>query len=88
MPIRDFGGGVVMISHAEEFYKPLCSEQWLVEAGKLTCDGEAEDKKLKIGKKKREAKVKEEVKTTGSINEEVKYQTPRTSGARTCRRKI
>ena len=75
--IRDFGGGVVMISHAEEFYKPLCSEQWLVEAGKLTCDGEAEDKKLKIGKKKREAKVKEEVKTTGSINEEVKYQNPK-----------
>ena len=56
--IRDFGGGVVMISHAEEFYKPLCSEQWLVEAGKLTCDGEAEEKKLKIGKKKREGKSK------------------------------
>ena len=36
-----------------------------------------EDKKLKIGKKKREAKVKEEVKTTGSINEEVKYQNPK-----------
>ena len=54
--IRDFGGGVVMISHAEEFYKPLCSEQWLVEAGKLTCDGEAEDKKLKIGKKKTRGK--------------------------------
>merc|ERR1712100_76389 len=42
--IRDFGGGVVMISHAEEFYKPLCSEQWLVEAGKLTCEEEAEDR--------------------------------------------
>jgi len=75
--IRDFGGGVVMISHCEEFYKPLCNEQWMVEAGQLTCSGEATETKLKVGKKKREAKAKVEEKTTGSINEEVKYAVPK-----------
>lgn len=85
--IRDFGGGVVMISHAEEFYKPLCSEKWLVEGGVLTIDGEAADKKLKIGKKKREAKAKEVVKSTGSTNEELKYANPKDFWGKTLSKK-
>lgn len=37
--IRDFKGGVVMISHNEEFVGALCPEQWHVDAGRLTHRG-------------------------------------------------
>lgn len=38
--IRDYKGGVVMISHNEEFVGALCPEQWKVEAGRMTKSGE------------------------------------------------
>ncbi|KAF2404200.1 elongation factor 3 [Trichodelitschia bisporula] len=37
--IREFKGGVVMISHNEEFVGALCPEQWHVDAGRLTHKG-------------------------------------------------
>lgn len=37
--IRDWKGGVVMISHNEEFVGALCPEQWHVEDGRLTHKG-------------------------------------------------
>ncbi len=37
--IRDFKGGVIMISHNEEFVGALCPEQWFVEAGRVTHKG-------------------------------------------------
>lgn len=37
--IRDFKGGVVMISHNEEFVGALCPEQWFVEAGRVAHKG-------------------------------------------------
>ncbi|KAK4508785.1 hypothetical protein PRZ48_002524 [Zasmidium cellare] len=37
--IRDYRGGVVMISHNEEFVGALCPEQWHVVDGKLTQKG-------------------------------------------------
>ncbi|KUJ23275.1 uncharacterized protein LY89DRAFT_635523 [Mollisia scopiformis] len=37
--IRDYKGGVVMISHNEEFVGALCPEQWHVEAGRVTHKG-------------------------------------------------
>lgn len=37
--IQEYEGGVVMISHSREFTSALCSETWLVEAGKLTIEG-------------------------------------------------
>lgn len=37
--IRDFKGGVVMISHNEEFVGALASEQWHVDAGRMTHRG-------------------------------------------------
>lgn len=39
--IRDWEGGVVMISHNEEFVSALCPEHWHVEAGKVTGKGKA-----------------------------------------------
>lgn len=37
--IREYKGGVVMISHNEEFVGALCPEQWHVDAGRLTAKG-------------------------------------------------
>ena len=37
--IRDYKGGVVMISHNEEFVGALCPEQWHVDGGRLTQKG-------------------------------------------------
>lgn len=37
--IRDFKGGVILISHNEEFVGALCSEQWLVNDGRVAHRG-------------------------------------------------
>jgi elongation factor 3 len=44
--IRDFKGGVVMISHNNEFTSALCPESWVMSGGKLVAEGapEEEDK--------------------------------------------
>ncbi|KAI0019967.1 prion formation protein [Xylariomycetidae sp. FL0641] len=39
--IRDFKGGVVMISHNEEFVGALASEQWHINDGRMTLKGNA-----------------------------------------------
>jgi elongation factor 3 len=37
--IREYGGGVVMISHHNEFTSALCPETWLVKDGVVTVTG-------------------------------------------------
>jgi elongation factor 3 len=39
--IRDFKGGVILISHNEEFVGALCSEQWHVNDGRVAQKGHA-----------------------------------------------
>lgn len=39
--IRDWTGGVIMISHNNEFVGALCPEQWIVADGKLTHKGKS-----------------------------------------------
>lgn len=39
--IRDWSGGVVMISHNSEFVGALCPEQWIVENGTMVSKGHA-----------------------------------------------
>lgn len=39
--IREFKGGVILISHNEEFVGALCSEQWLVNDGRVAHRGTA-----------------------------------------------
>jgi len=41
--IREFKGGVVMISHNNEFTSALCSEQWVMSDGRLVREGEIPD---------------------------------------------
>jgi elongation factor 3 len=40
--IREYEGGVVMITHNLQFCESLCPETWMLEAGKLNCKGDAE----------------------------------------------
>eukprot|EP00245_Coleochaete_scutata_P011263 TRINITY_DN414_c0_g1_i3.p1 TRINITY_DN414_c0_g1~~TRINITY_DN414_c0_g1_i3.p1 ORF type:complete len:1054 (-),score=299.78 TRINITY_DN414_c0_g1_i3:701-3862(-) len=38
--IKEYGGGVVMISHNQEFTSGLCAETWRVVDGRLTAEGD------------------------------------------------
>lgn len=38
--IEEFQGGVVIISHNNEFVSTLCPEEWVMDAGHLTTKGE------------------------------------------------
>ena len=40
--IRDWSGGVVMISHNSEFVGALCPEQWIIEGGKMVQKGSSQ----------------------------------------------
>merc|ERR1711937_216607 len=40
--IETFGGGVVIITHNNDFCSQLCPETWLVQDGKCDCKGDAE----------------------------------------------
>lgn len=37
--IKEFGGGVVMVSHHTEFTQALCTETWRLDDGQLTVEG-------------------------------------------------
>jgi elongation factor 3 len=39
--IEDYQGGVVIISHHNEFVSTLCTEEWIMDAGHLTTKGES-----------------------------------------------
>merc|ERR1712226_1276125 len=38
--LQEFGGGVVIISHNEEFTNSICQQKWIMEAGFLREEGE------------------------------------------------
>jgi len=40
--IREFDGGVVMITHNNQFCSSLCPETWVLENGRLDCQGDPE----------------------------------------------
>jgi ATPase subunit of ABC transporter with duplicated ATPase domains len=55
--IKDFAGGVVIISHHSEFTDTLCTEKWLVQDGHVYTEGEIlEDSKVKSSNAKKEMK--------------------------------
>jgi elongation factor 3 len=39
--IEDFQGGVVIISHNNDFVSTVCKEEWVMDAGHLTTKGES-----------------------------------------------
>lgn len=72
--IREFAGGVIMISHSEEFYNSLCTEKWLVESGRVRVVGEAQETEYRAGggRKILEEEPEEEKKKGGSFNDDMK----------------
>eukprot|EP00669_Euglena_mutabilis_P011209 TRINITY_DN5871_c0_g1_i1.p2 TRINITY_DN5871_c0_g1~~TRINITY_DN5871_c0_g1_i1.p2 ORF type:complete len:625 (-),score=338.80 TRINITY_DN5871_c0_g1_i1:675-2549(-) len=65
--IKEFGGGVIMISHDQEFYSALCTEIWRVENHRLYIEGESgnEETEVMVAKKR----VQEEDLTTTDLKE-------------------
>lgn len=55
--INEFNGGVVMISHHNEFTSALCQETWNVDNGFLTIDGQQMEDKTKIEQKDEEETI-------------------------------
>merc|ERR1719313_1583424 len=49
--LKDFGGGVVIISHNMEFAESVCNQKWIMEAGRLREEGEivADDEDRDMG---------------------------------------
>lgn len=41
--IKEFAGGVIIISHNSEFASAICTEKWLVEGGKCIKEGEIDE---------------------------------------------
>jgi len=39
--VEEFEGGVVIISHHNEFVSTICTEEWIMDAGHLTTKGES-----------------------------------------------
>ncbi|CAJ1336721.1 unnamed protein product [Effrenium voratum] len=39
--LKDFGGGVIVISHNREFCHAVCDERWIMDAGRLSREGES-----------------------------------------------
>jgi elongation factor 3 len=80
--IKDFGGGVIMISHNKEFYGALCTEEWDLADGRLKVKGQVEEKDLKLSRKRTEKEILMEATETvvaekggGSINDVKQLQT-------------
>ncbi|KAJ3191853.1 translational elongation factor EF-1 alpha [Irineochytrium annulatum] len=76
--IKDYGGGVILITHNHEFAKHICQEQWFVDAGRLTITGAKETKdKEKIEMKEEKTRVDafgnvEKVKSTKKLTRKEK----------------
>ncbi|CAN0086830.1 unnamed protein product [Scytosiphon promiscuus] len=79
--IKEFGGGVIIISHNSEFLNAITTETWLLEEGRLQTIGAAKESELKTSKNKSkkaaeaEAKAEEEAATKagGCSNKTVKF---------------
>ena len=52
--IKEFKGGVFMISHNAEFYEALCPEKWILESGRLTVMGAEWMEEVEKARKKAE----------------------------------
>ena len=68
--IKTFKGGLLLISHNEEFYKEICPEKWLLESGTLAVFGSEWMEEVEKARKKAE---KEKQKTLNLDAAEDKY---------------
>ena len=56
--IKEFKGGLFMISHNSEFYNALCPEKWILESGRLTVMGAEWMEEVEKARKKAEKLAK------------------------------
>lgn len=68
--IKNFKGGVLVISHNADFYEALTREKWLLESGVMTVFG---DDMIEALEKERKRQEKENAKKLNLDGEEVKY---------------
>lgn len=59
--IKDFKGGIFMISHNAEFYEALCPEKWILESGRLTVMGAEWMDEVEKARKKAEKLAKRQL---------------------------
>jgi len=52
--IKEFKGGIFMVSHNAEFYEALCPEKWILESGRLTVMGAEWMEEVEKARKKAE----------------------------------
>ena len=64
LAIKDFEGGVLLISHHTEFYSELCNEQWILERGQLHAQGG--DTKQRVIKDKVQLEEQEQLDAFGN----------------------
>ena len=69
--IKNFKGGLFMISHNAEFYEALCPEKWILESGRLTVMGAEWMEEVEKARKKAEKLAKRTLKL-GEDEEEQK----------------
>ena len=67
--IKEFKGGLFMISHNAEFYEALCPEKWILESGRLTVMGAEWMEEVEKARKKAEKLAKKTL-NFDAINEE------------------
>jgi elongation factor 3 len=70
--IKEYGGGIVMISHSSEFTSALCPEKWTVADGKLAIEGQTDAQKEQA---KLEWKRQEEM--TDAFGNTIKVKAPK-----------
>jgi elongation factor 3 len=68
--IKEFKGGLFMISHNAEFYEALCPEKWILESGRLTVMGAEWMEEVEKARKKAEKLAK---RTLDLTTAEAKY---------------
>jgi elongation factor 3 len=59
--IKEFKGGIFMISHNAEFYEALCPEKWILESGRLTVMGAEWMDEVEKARKKAEKLAKRQL---------------------------
>jgi elongation factor 3 len=65
--IQEYEGGVVMITHNNEFCSALCPETWVVEHGRLDCRGDPEWMKTVMNEKTTFVQLEEMVDGNGNV---------------------
>lgn len=70
--IKEFKGGLFMISHNAEFYEALCPEKWILESGRLTVMGAEWMEEVEKARKKAEKLAKRSLNLDKHNTEETK----------------